>query len=84
MQHRPRESSRGREGSLNRDYRRREYSRDRQPRSSGISPRREGAIAPYRREGNMPYRREGGSLMEEIARRMYEALEREAGRVRKG
>jgi len=80
--YRPRESSRGREGSLNRDYRVREYSRE--PRSSGISPGREGAIVPYRREGNMPYRREGGSLMEEIARRVYEALKREAGRVRKG
>ena len=34
----------------------------------------------------MSYRREGGvgCLMEEIARRESEALEREAGRVRKG
>ena len=42
------------------DYRGREYSRERQPRSSGNSPKREGAIVPYRREGNMPSRREGG------------------------
>jgi len=63
--YRSRESSRGRDGSLNRDYRGREYSRERPPRSRGNSSGRDGAIVPYRREGNMPYRREGGVLWKE-------------------
>jgi len=51
----PRESSRSRDGSLNRDYRRCECSRERPPRSRENSFRRHGAIVPYRREGNMPF-----------------------------
>jgi len=60
--YRPRESSRSRDGSLNRDYHRCIYSHERPARSRENSPRRDGAIVPYIREGNMPYRREGGSL----------------------